>query len=107
MPVPRERAVVLPQIGAGADPVQVAAWLVYEGEHVASGERLVEVTVHGICFAVAAPWEGRLGRVNVPTGGGVSEGDVLGWIEVDDRHTNGAAEDGTGDRDDESGANER
>lgn len=101
MSAARERAVVLPQIGAGTDPVQVAAWLVYEDESVSAGERLVEVTVHGICFTVAAPWDGRLRRVQVPAGGDVSEGDVLGWIEVDAAGDLGCANPEAADRDDE------
>ncbi len=75
--------IVLPELGAGDEPVRVSCWLVDPGEAVLAGDRVVEVLVRGMTFDVSAPAAGVLSRIEKSDNSVTAAGDVLGWIDAE------------------------
>jgi pyruvate/2-oxoglutarate dehydrogenase complex dihydrolipoamide acyltransferase (E2) component len=73
--------ILLPDLGAGEEPIRVSTWLVEVEEAVEVGERLVDVLIPGVSFSVSSPSAGRLVKIERPTNSRVLPGDVLGWLE--------------------------
>ena len=73
--------ILLPDLGAGDEPIHVSTWLVDLEEPVELGERLVDVLIPGISFSVASPTAGRLIKIERPSNSLVKAGEVLGWLE--------------------------
>ncbi|MFQ5732958.1 MAG: biotin/lipoyl-containing protein [Planctomycetaceae bacterium] len=76
MPVP----VVVPELGAGKQPVRLGGWLVQPGETVDIGDRLVELLVEGVTFDLPAPASGVFAAAEHSANAAVRTGDVIGWI---------------------------
>ena len=80
--------VVVPDIGAGTGVVRLVSWLIQEGEQISAGERLVEITAHGVCFSIPADRDGQLMTILRRTGSEVQVDDVLGWIGPSEQNAN-------------------
>jgi pyruvate/2-oxoglutarate dehydrogenase complex dihydrolipoamide acyltransferase (E2) component len=72
--------IVLPELGAGDQPIRVSTWLTQIGEEVVAGEAAVEVLLKGITFDVEAPVSGQLRRIDRFGNDHIRPGDVLGWL---------------------------
>lgn len=72
--------VVLPDLGSPA--VRVSVWFAEPGDRVYAGDRLVEVSVGGATFDVAAPATGWLAECLVWPRDDVTPGQVLGTVAV-------------------------
>jgi 2-oxoglutarate dehydrogenase E2 component (dihydrolipoamide succinyltransferase)/2-oxoisovalerate dehydrogenase E2 component (dihydrolipoyl transacylase) len=70
--------IVLPELGA---PAVVSLWHVQPGERVFEGDRVVEVSIPGAIFDVAAPITGIIRDQFKQSNEPVRAGDVLGSIE--------------------------
>jgi pyruvate/2-oxoglutarate dehydrogenase complex dihydrolipoamide acyltransferase (E2) component len=73
--------VVLPVLGWAE--VRVSVWFARVGDHVYSGDRLVEVVAAGATFDVPAPATGRLAAQRVFPHDVVRPGDVLGAVDAE------------------------
>lgn len=71
----------LPDLKTREEPIRVSTWLVDLGETVEPGERLVDVLIPGVSFAVASTAGGRLVKIECSTDSEVQPGDVLAWLE--------------------------
>jgi len=80
-----QTAVRLPELGAGDDEIRVSCWLVDLGDDVGVGDRIVELLIDGITFDLAAEQTGVLTRIEKSLDAIVRPGDILGWIETDER----------------------
>ena len=74
--------ITVPDLGAGAEPIRISAWLVDLGQTVIAGDRVVEVLIPGITFDIAASRTGELVEITKPVDAVVAQGDILGWIEA-------------------------
>lgn len=54
--------IILPDLGAGDQPIRLAQWLVESGDTVVQGDRVAEVLVGGVLFHVASPADGVVQR---------------------------------------------
>lgn len=79
----RSVAIILPGLGAESEVIRISGWLIDVGDLVDEGDRVVEVSLPGITFDVAAPAAGMLVRIEKAYGAAVNAGDVLGWIEAE------------------------
>ena len=79
-PIPVPRPGPLP---AGRS-LALTGWLIEIGAPVRAGERVAELTIPGLLVDAVSPASGTLVRRNVPVGGRVPPGGVLGWVERDD-----------------------
>jgi pyruvate/2-oxoglutarate dehydrogenase complex dihydrolipoamide acyltransferase (E2) component len=68
---------------AGAPAPLVSLWYVHLGEHVYTGDRIVELLLGSATFDVAAPCTGRLADRAAWPGDLAAPGMVLGYIEED------------------------
>lgn len=73
--------IVLPTLGW--PEVRVSAWFARPGDHVYSGDRLVEVIGAGATFDVAAPATGRLASQSAFPRDIVGPGAILGTLDAD------------------------
>ena len=80
---PSRVAVVVPELGAGEQPIQFLQWVVDVGSTVHAGDRVAEILVTGIVFHVAVPVDGVLSAIEVSSRSTLNAGDVLGWIETE------------------------
>lgn len=83
LPVGRT-AILVPDLGVGADSVRVSAWLVDVGQTVVAGDRVVELLMPGITFDIAAERTGELLAISRHVDEIVSAGEILGWIATSD-----------------------
>ncbi len=77
-------SVTLPEIGSREATIRISCWLVYPGETVEKGDRIVEVGIPGAIFDVESPATGLLTRIEKSFDSIVAAGDILGWIETDE-----------------------
>ena len=73
----------MPRLGSSMRSGVVTRWLRAEGDHVAEGEPLVEISTDKVDTEVAAPATGRLLRIVAAADDEVPVGTVIGWIDVD------------------------
>ena len=73
--------VTVPDVGAAADELQFAQWLVDEGSTVNAGDRIAELMLPGVLISLAAPIDGVLARIAVAGRTRVTAGQVLAWID--------------------------
>src|SRR6266581_7446269 len=73
--------IVVPEMGESVLEATVSRWLKKEGEPVNVGEVLVELETDKVNLEVGAKSSGVLAKVEVPEGGDVKVGDVLGTID--------------------------
>ena len=75
--------VTLPSLGEDAEEqATVSYWLVDEGDQLAEGDDLVEMTTDKAAFSVPSPHSGTLVEKLVEEGDEVAVGDVLCAIEA-------------------------
>jgi len=80
-----QKNVILPSLGDEKDAVQgavVSAWLVAEGDSLAEGDDLLEITTDKAAFVVPAPFAGTLASKFVEEDEKVRVGDILCAFEV-------------------------
>ncbi len=73
--------VVVPQLGESVSEARVARWLKHEGDHVETGEPLVELETDKIDLEVAADHAGVLSSIKHREGDDVKVGEVLAVVE--------------------------
>lgn len=73
--------VVVPELDAGDEPVQLVQWLVDPGAPVHTGDRIAELLVAGVVFHLASPADGVLIRRFKSAHSRVATGEVLACIE--------------------------
>lgn len=73
--------VVVPDLGARSQPVQLVQWLVDPESRVHAGDRIAELLVAGVVFHLPAPADGVLTTIRIRAHSPVKVGDVLGGID--------------------------
>ena len=73
--------IVVPELGESVLEATVSRWLKKEGESVNVGEVLVELETDKVNLEVGAKSSGVLAKIEVPEGGDVKVGEVLGTID--------------------------
>ena len=64
------------------EPVCVGTWLVDIGQHVAAGDRVVELELTGMVYVVSAASSGRIESIEQQQGCSVEQGEILAWLEA-------------------------
>jgi pyruvate dehydrogenase E2 component (dihydrolipoamide acetyltransferase) len=78
--VPEVR-VILPKYGMNMTEAEIDEWFVAEGDVVAEGDELCEVTTDKVTTTVESPTSGTVKRIIVQVGNTAEPGDVLATIE--------------------------
>ncbi|HUG34902.1 MAG TPA: 2-oxoglutarate dehydrogenase complex dihydrolipoyllysine-residue succinyltransferase [Anaerolineales bacterium] len=73
--------ILVPELGESILEATVSRWLKKEGEPVAVGDVLVELETDKVNLEVGAKASGVLAKIDVPEGGDVKVGEVLGTID--------------------------
>ena len=73
--------ILVPELGESVLEATVSRWLKKEGEPVAVGDVLVELETDKVNLEVGAKAAGVLAKIDVPEGGDVKVGEVLGTID--------------------------
>src|SRR5262247_1732032 len=73
--------IVVPELGESVLEATVSRWLKKEGDSVKVGEVLVELETDKVNLEVGAKSAGVLAKIEVPEGGDVKVGEVLGTID--------------------------
>jgi pyruvate dehydrogenase E2 component (dihydrolipoamide acetyltransferase) len=73
--------VILPKYGMNMTEADLDQWLVSEGDVVAEGDDLCEITTDKVTTTVVSPTSGRVKQIIVPVGNIAEPGDVLAIIE--------------------------
>ena len=84
--------ILVPELGESVLEATVSRWLKKEGEPVNVGEVLVELETDKVNLEVGAKSSGVLAKIEVPEGGDVKVGEVLGTIEDNGKQPKAAAE---------------
>src|SRR5213075_612401 len=84
--------IVVPELGESVLEATVSRWLKKEGEPVNVGEVLVELETDKVNLEVGAKSSGVLAKIEVPEGGDVKVGEVLGMIEDNGKHPEATAQ---------------
>ncbi len=77
-------SLLLPDLGAGDEPIRVSGWLVDRGDFVIEGDRVAEVMISGVTFDVEANRSGQVIEISKSVDATVSSGEVLVWLNSDD-----------------------
>ena len=75
--------VVIPELGAAREPIEISCWLIDPAEAVDIGERILELLIRGVTVDVTADACGVLRRVSKWAGDVVVPGETVAWIEED------------------------
>ena len=81
----------LPEISEGVDSVDLAEWLVAEGDTIEAGQEVCEVETDKAATGVPCPHAGRVVKLHFEPGDSVDIGDILISVETSDAAGNGAA----------------
>ncbi len=73
--------ILVPELGESVLEATVSRWLKKEGDSVNVGDVLVELETDKVNLEVGAKSSGVLAKIEVPEGGDVKVGEVLGTIE--------------------------
>ncbi|MFA5060436.1 MAG: lipoyl domain-containing protein [Candidatus Omnitrophota bacterium] len=73
--------VKVPDLGEEIKKVTIASWLCKSGDHVKSGDDLVELVTDKASFAIDAPASGVIHKILLKEGSEASIGDVLALIQ--------------------------
>jgi pyruvate dehydrogenase E2 component (dihydrolipoamide acetyltransferase) len=73
--------VILPKYGMNMTEADIDEWLVSEGDIVAEGDDLCEVTTDKVTTTLESPTSGTVKRIVVPAGNAAEPGDILAIIE--------------------------
>src|SRR5215207_3451601 len=73
--------IVVPELGESVIEATVSRWLKKEGDSVNVGDVLVELETDKVNLEVGAKSSGVLAKIEVPEGGDVKVGAVLGTID--------------------------
>lgn len=73
--------ICVPPLETQQEPVRVGAWLVDVGQHVESGDRVVELQLTGMVYVVSAESSGRIESIEQQPGCSVDGGEILAWME--------------------------
>ena len=84
--------ILVPELGESVLEATVSRWLKKEGEPVKLGEVLVELETDKVNLEVGAKSSGVLAKIEVPEGGDVKVGEVLGMIEDSGKPPEAAAQ---------------
>ena len=83
--------ILVPELGESVIEATVSRWLKKEGDPVNVGEVLVELETDKVNLEVGAKSPGVLAKIEVPEGGDVKVGDVLGMIDESGKRPEAAA----------------
>lgn len=72
----------VPSLEPRNGPVRVGTWLVDIGQHVESGDRVVELELTGMVYVVSAESSGRIESIEQQQGHSVEKGEILAWLEA-------------------------
>lgn len=84
--------ILVPELGESVLEATVSRWLKKEGDHVNVGEVLVELETDKVNLEVGAKSSGVLAKIEVPEGGDVKVGEVLGAIDESGAQSEAAAQ---------------
>jgi len=84
--------ILVPELGESVLEATVSRWLKKEGESVNVGEVLVELETDKVNLEVGAKSSGVLAKIEVPEGGDVKVGEVLGTIDENGKQPEAAAQ---------------
>src|SRR6185369_6356277 len=73
--------ILVPELGESVIEATVSRWLKKEGDPVNVGDVLVELETDKVNLEVGAKSSGVLAKIEVPEGGDVKVGEVLGTID--------------------------
>lgn len=74
--------ICVPRLEPRNEPVHVGTWLVEIGQHVESGDRLVELEIPGMVYVVSAESSGTIESIEQQPGCPVEKGEILAWLET-------------------------
>jgi len=83
--------IILPDLGMKSVEIIFGSWLVEKGARVEKGQELFEVEADKATVVVEAESDGTLAEILV-TEGRVSEGDILGYLEVGEEEAEDSSE---------------
>src|SRR5688500_12548012 len=84
--------IVVPELGESVIEATVSRWLKKEGDSVNVGDVLVELETDKVNLEVGAKSSGVLAKIEVPEGGDVKVGEVLGTIDESGKQPERAAQ---------------
>jgi 2-oxoglutarate dehydrogenase E2 component (dihydrolipoamide succinyltransferase) len=84
--------IVVPELGESVIEATVSRWLKKEGDSVNVGDVLVELETDKVNLEVGAKSSGVLAKIEVPEGGDVKVGEVLGTIDESGKPAETAAQ---------------
>src|SRR5512147_1894506 len=90
--------ILVPELGESVLEATVSRWLKKEGEAVNVGDVLVELETDKVNLEVGAKSNGVLAKIDVPEGGDVKVGEVLGTIDESAQPTEKLEEPAKGDQ---------
>jgi biotin carboxyl carrier protein len=74
--------ICVPSLEPRNEPVRVGTWLVDIGQHVESGDRIVELELTGMVYVVSAESSGRIVSIEQQRGCSVEKGEILAWLDT-------------------------
>jgi len=83
--------ILVPELGESVLEATVSRWLKQEGDSVSVGDVLVELETDKVNLEVGAKSAGVLAKIEVPEGGDVKVGEVLGTIDENEQQPVAAA----------------
>lgn len=72
--------ICVPPLEPRNEPVRVGTWLVDIGQHVESGDRVVELELTGMVYVVSAESSGRIESIEQQRGCQVEQDEILAWL---------------------------
>src|SRR5258705_2708179 len=87
--------ILVPELGESVLEATVSRWLKKEGDPVKVGDVLVELETDKVNLEVGAKSSGVLAKIEVPEGGDVKVGEVLGTIDENGKQPEITAQKGT------------
>src|SRR6187397_315614 len=84
--------ILVPELGESVIEATVSRWLKKEGDPINVGDVLVELETDKVNLEVGAKSSGVLAKIEVPEGGDVKVGAVLGTIDENGKQPEAAAQ---------------
>ena len=75
-------SICVPFLESRKEPIRVGTWLVDIGQHVETGDHLVELELTGMVYIVSTESSGRIKSIALQQGCPVQQGEILAWLEA-------------------------